>query len=236
MNIQDLQDQLRLHIRMRIGRRELTGSGLAHEAGFPQGHLSNFLNQRRGLSTESIDRLLAALGIGLLDLMNVQDIQRRAVLPSSDRGEEMVAIVAPENAALARFTAPQVLDRLSFSKSFLRRLKSDDVEGRGDWLRFVVVRGEAHLGLDRGAARRSHAHLLIDRHYNSLHPYRRRQRNVYLASFSGQCRVGDLSLLDDHLVLRPHEREQAVEGVRIERGRTYSGYVIGRVCHVGQEV
>jgi hypothetical protein len=64
MTIQDLQDQLRAHIRARIGRGELTGSALAHQASLPQGHLSNFLNSRRGLSLESMDRLMGALHLG----------------------------------------------------------------------------------------------------------------------------------------------------------------------------
>jgi hypothetical protein len=43
MRLHDLQDKLRAHIRARIDRGELTGTGLSHEAGFQQGHLSNFL-------------------------------------------------------------------------------------------------------------------------------------------------------------------------------------------------
>ena len=73
MTLLDLQDQLRAHIRARIGRGELTGTMLARNAEFPQGHLSNFLNSRRGLSLESMDRLLDALGIGILDLMDSRD-------------------------------------------------------------------------------------------------------------------------------------------------------------------
>ena len=61
MRLRDLQDRLRAHIRARISRRELTGSSLSRQAGFQQGHLSNFLNSRRGLSLESMDRLLETL-------------------------------------------------------------------------------------------------------------------------------------------------------------------------------
>jgi hypothetical protein len=37
MRLHDLQDKLRAHIRARIDRGELTGTGLSHEAGFQQG-------------------------------------------------------------------------------------------------------------------------------------------------------------------------------------------------------
>ena len=79
MTFLTLQDQLRDHIRARIRRKELTGSGLARAAGFPQGHLSNFLNARRGLSLESMDRLLQTLGIEVLDLVSADDIQGRSL-------------------------------------------------------------------------------------------------------------------------------------------------------------
>ena len=72
MRLQDLQDELRAHIRARIDRGELTGTGLSREAGFQQGHLSNFLNARRGLSLESMDRLLETLNIGVLDLADLK--------------------------------------------------------------------------------------------------------------------------------------------------------------------
>src|ERR1035438_10555812 len=78
MRLQDLQDKLRAHIRARIDRGELTGTGLSREAGFQQAHLSNFLNARRGLSLESMDRLLDTLNIGVLDLADLKDIERRA--------------------------------------------------------------------------------------------------------------------------------------------------------------
>src|SRR5579863_9580617 len=123
MNFQNLQDELRVHIRARIGRGELTGSGLARAAGFPQGHLSNFLNFRRGLSLESMDRLLETLGIGVIDLIGSEEIQRRAVPYETDEDVEQVALVARENATLARFTPEQILETRGFSKSFLRRLK-----------------------------------------------------------------------------------------------------------------
>ena len=123
MNLQDLQDQLRTHIRARIGRGELSGVTLARAADFPQGHLSNFLNARRGLSLESMDRLLETLDIGVLDLVDTGDIQRRFVLPRAGDAVEKIAVVSAENAALARFAPDQILETRSFNKSFLRRLK-----------------------------------------------------------------------------------------------------------------
>ena len=77
MRLHDLQDKLRAHIRARIERGEMTGSRLSHAAGFQQGHLSNFLNARRGLSLESMDRLLETLNLSVLDLADLKEIEQR---------------------------------------------------------------------------------------------------------------------------------------------------------------
>lgn len=231
-----LQDQLRDHIRARIRRRELTGSGLARAAGFPQGHLSNFLNARRGLSLESMDRLLDTLGIEVLDLMSAEEVRRRGPRRAAQQGEEAVAVVALENAGRARFTPEQVLETRAFSKAFLRRMRPGNDNDRADWLRFVLVK------LDLENARAifplpiASATLLLDRHYSSLEPYRRLQPNLYAVSLGGRCKAGYLSLLENNLVLRNRDPRHELESVRVAPGRSYSQYIIGRVCHVALEV
>jgi len=232
MTIQDLQDELRSQVRARIARGDLTGSELARDAGFPQGHLSNFLNSRRGLSLESMDRLLRALKVGVLDLVSDEELQQRA----PPRGEvEPVAVVSAENAALARFRADQVLEMRSFNAAFLRRLKPRVAVDRSDWQRFVLVRldGRSASGMFSFAVG---ATLLVDRHYSSLQPYRRMHPNLYAVQIAERCVAAYISLCDNCLVLRPHGADPQVEIVRLARGRSYADYVIGRVCHVGLEV
>src|SRR5579864_5696999 len=140
MTIQDLQDELRCQVRARISRGDLTGSELARNAGFPQGHLSNFLNSRRGLSVESMDRLLQALRIGVLDLIGGESLQPRALAGDGCDAVESVAIVAAEHATRARFRADQVLGTRCFKTAFLRRLKPRVAVDRRDWLRFVLIK------------------------------------------------------------------------------------------------
>ena len=234
MTLYDLQEQLRRHIRARIGRGELTGVGLARAADFPQGHLSNFLNARRGLSLESMDRLLETLGIGILDLVNKKELQRHVGLPARE-GVERIAMISAANASLARFSPEQILGTRSFNKSFLQRLKPRSAEDRHDWLRFVVIKLRL-TGIPLLALRSASAVLLIDRHYSSLDPYRRFQPNMYVVRAGGRCTMGYLSLVENYLLVRPRDPQQEVEAIRIEGGRSYSEYVVGRVCHVGVEV
>ena len=79
MRITDLEDNLRAHIWARIHRGELTGSGLSRDAGFQQAHMSNFLNARRGLSPEAMDRLLDVLQVDVLDLADPEELRLRAL-------------------------------------------------------------------------------------------------------------------------------------------------------------
>jgi transcriptional regulator with XRE-family HTH domain len=236
MTIKDLQDQLRNHIRARMHRGEWTGSSLSRQAGFQQGHLSNFLNGRRGLSVEAMDRLLEILDIGVLDLLGADDIERRVMLPGPAAKVENIAMVSAENAVLARFSANQILETHSFRRSFLRKLKPNDAGGRIDWLRFVLIKLDARSVGGALPLEISQVTLLIDRHYSSLRPYRRSRPNLYALCLQQRCFLGYVSLAGDQVVLRPHDPRAAVEVVRIERGRSYSEYIVGRVCYVGAEM
>jgi hypothetical protein len=80
------------------------------------------------------------------------------------------------------------------------------------------------------------ATLLLDRHYSSLLPYRPAQPNLYAVSIGGRCKAGYVSFLENHLVLRTRDLRQELESVRVRPGRSYSQYIIGRVCHVALEV
>jgi hypothetical protein len=234
MTIQDLQDQLRAYIRARIGRGELTGSALARRASLPQGHLSNFLNSRRGLSLESMDRLLVALHLGVLDLVGSKFAHLRPQRRAGDNVEP-VAVISAEHAALARFASDQVLETRNFKKSYLRKLKLRAAVDRSDWLRFVLIKLD---GRNSGGffPRPTATTLLVDRYYNSLEPYRRSQPNLYALSFAGRCVAAQISICDNCLMLRPREPRQPIEVVRIEPGRSYSDYIVGRICQVGLEV
>ncbi len=236
MTFLSLQDQLRDHIRSRIRRRELTGSGLARAAGFPQGHLSNFLNFRRGLSLESMDRLLQTLDIGVIDLIGSDEIQRRAVPYESDQNVEQVPLVALENALRARFAPEQILETRGFSRKLLRQLKTSQQHHRSDWRRFVLLQPDTPAARELFSRDITAATVLIDRHYTSLAPYRRTHPNLYAVNFGESCLAGYLAFVEDSLVVRTRDPHRPLQSVRITAGRSYAQYIIGRVCQVGLEV
>ena len=78
--------------------------------------------------------------------------------------------------------------------------------------------------------------LLIDRHYNSLQPYRRGELNISAVQVKNVCKIRYIEMFGDNLVLRPHNQSYGVEIVSLEKGQTAADYLIGRVCYVGMEM
>ena len=236
MLFQDLQDQLRTYIRARLSRREWTGSGLCEQAGFQPAHLSNFLNGRRGLSLELMDRLMNALQLDIVDLLNDTELRRVTVQSPPDSAFEGVALVSSADAALLpRLRHEQVRETLNFRRTFLHRLKPGLVGDRSDWQRFVLVKVDSENG--RGMLPRipPGAILLLDRHYNSLQPYRRFQPNVYAVKVDGNCVFRYVTVEGDRVILRPHSLEWPIQLLTVEGGQSYSDYIVGRVCYMGAE-
>src|SRR5712675_2103214 len=92
MKFRVLQDNLRRTIWERIGEGGLTGLRLAQQTGFKQAHISNFLNKKRGLSLEGMDKVLAVQHLSVLDLLDPTEVNKRASIlpPSSDEFENVL--------------------------------------------------------------------------------------------------------------------------------------------------
>jgi len=81
MKFQALQENLRKALWERIQEGDLTGLRLARETGFKQAHISNFLNRKRGLSIEGMDKVLNVERLSVLDLLDPSEINKRASIP-----------------------------------------------------------------------------------------------------------------------------------------------------------
>ena len=82
MKFKTLQDNLRKILWERIDSGELTGLRLAQQTGFKQAHISNFLNRKRGLSIEGMDKVLSVQHLSVLDLLDPAEVNKRAsILP-----------------------------------------------------------------------------------------------------------------------------------------------------------
>src|ERR671924_1546030 len=181
MKVKALHENLRKALVARISARELTGLKLAHQTGFKQAHISNFLNRKRWLSLEGMDRMLSVQNLSVLDLLDPAEVSKRASIPapSDDQFENVLLVESSIAAAEPLITRENVKDILKFKKSFLKRLRPEMVSERGQWHRFVLIKVDAREGMSMYPRLLPGATALIDRHYNSLKPYHKNAPNMY---------------------------------------------------------
>jgi Peptidase S24-like len=237
MKFRTLQENLRKALWERIDAGELTGLHLAARTGFKQAHISNFLNRKRGLSLEGMDKVLSVQHLSVLDLIDSNEVNKRAsVFPSSEREFDSVVVVDPEIAAFhAVIVSMHVKETLRFKKSFLKRLKTEMEGGRSGWERFVIIKMDTQGGMSMYPRTMPGAFVLIDRHYNSLIPYHKGEKNIYAVRRGKSCKVRYVEILDNNLILRPHNSDYPIELISLTGGQRTGDYIVGRVCYVGAE-
>ena len=236
MKFKVLQENLRKELRKRIEARQLTGLKLAKQTKFKQAHISNFLNKKRALSLEGMDKVLAVQNLSVLDLLDPDEVNARAsIMAPSDDAFENVPVVEGEIAAGDTLIMQRrVKDILKFKKGFLKRLK-EDATGRRDWQRFVIIKADGRDGMSMYPRLLPGATVLIDRHYNSLKPYRKHEQNMYAVKKDGSCTIKYVERAGRTLVLRPHNQAYPVDVIAMEKGKDFGDYIVGRVCHVAIE-
>ncbi|HJY87166.1 MAG TPA: LexA family transcriptional regulator [Candidatus Acidoferrales bacterium] len=238
MSFVSLQDSLRKELRKRIDAAELTGMELARRTGFTQAHISNFLNRKRGLKLSALDRMLKAIGLSLYDLLNPHELVRFAAVPAStDEAYAEVPLVTSAAAASSEVIVnEEVQELVKLRRALLNQIRSDLVApARKPWTRFVLIPADAKEGMSMWPRLNTGALLLIDRHYQSLRPYRKNDRNIYAVRKGDTCTVRYVEQSDCFLILRPHNPDYPVEVLGIPEGLTVSDLLIGRVAHIALE-
>lgn len=237
MKFQVLQENLRETLRGRIKGGDLTGLRLAQQTGFKQAHISNFLNRKRGLSLEGMDKVLAVQELSVLDLLDPDEVSKRATIfpPSEDEFQNIILTSGAVAATHPLVTSVDVKEIHKFKRSYLRHFKADIEGDRERWERFVMLRASPTDGMSMYPRLLPGALLLIDRHYNSAKPYRRSESNMYAVLKNGDCVVKYVETTPTQLILRPHNPAYPVEVITVEEGKTLSDYLVGRVCYIGIE-
>jgi hypothetical protein len=100
MKFRMLQENLRKALWESMDAGELTSLRLAERTGFKQAHISNFLNRKRGLSLEGMDKVLNVQHLSVLDLIDPVEVNKRAsILPPSEDEFDNVVVADPHIAA-----------------------------------------------------------------------------------------------------------------------------------------
>lgn len=236
MKFKVLQENLRNILWERIETGELTGLKLAQQTGFKQAHISNFLNRKRGLSLEGMDKVLQVQHLSVLDLLDPAEVNKRAtIVPPS--GDEFENIVLTDCAAAAQplIASMHVKEIYKFKKSFLRRLRAQTEGDRSHWLRFILIKLDARQAQPMQPRLQPGALLLLDRHYNALTPYRKGELNMYAVLKTDHCAIRYVELAGSDLLLRPQNQAAPIEVIPLDAGKSAHDYLAGRVCHIDLE-
>ncbi len=234
MNFTQMHERLRFELLRRIKRGSLSVSLLARQTGYGQAHLSNFLRSRRYLSLDAIDRILAAQHLSAADLLPAFNRME----PSPADGESStVPVVSHAVALFEPFVRPSaVFSLLHLPAPVLQSLRARASSSRRAWQRFVAVRIPSADALEMDPLVQPDAVVLIDRHYNSLVPYRPNRPNVYAVRHGPRLRISYVEFVSNRLVLRPHNIVFPVDLVETESAETPNDLLTGRVALILNEL
>jgi hypothetical protein len=237
MRFRNLQDNLRKTLLERIEEGQLTGLHLAEQTGFQQAHISNFLNRKRSLSLQAMDRVLGVQHLSVLDLIDPGEVNKRASIPppSEDEFDNIFVVDGAIAATRPLIMSMNVREIQKFKRSFLRKLRPEIADRCRDWERFVAIKADGDA-LSMYPRVLPGATVLIDRHYNSLQPYRKAELNMYAVYIKEQCKIRYVELAGSSVILRPHNQSYPVEVLSIAEGETLADYIVGRICYIGMEV
>jgi transcriptional regulator with XRE-family HTH domain len=237
MKFKSLQENLRKILQERISAGELTGLRLAEQTGFRQAHISNFLNRKRSLSMDGMDRVLNVQRLSVLDLLDPSEVNKRASLlaPSEDEFENVALVESEIAASQPLIMRMNVKEIHKFKSSFLRKLRSDLHGKRRAWERFVAIKADGD-SMSMYPRMLPGAVVLIDRHYNSVVPYRRDETNIYAVQTKERAKLRYVEVAGKNLVLRPHNTTYPVQVLPLDADDSAHDFIVGRACYVGMEI
>ena len=236
MNFQDLHEQLRLELLRRIDRGILTGTSLARQAGFQQAHISNYLNRKRSLSLDGLDRVLAAQNLTVDQIMPLELSAASSPIPSAE-SIDAIPIVSPSTAtdeAIVR--AESVIETVQVATSRLHANRSRPSPRQAHWQRFLAIRADEQQAAAMDPILPASAIVVLDRHYNSIAPYRAQQRTIYAVRSGAGLVLRYVDFDAGTLILRPLALAFPVQLLALAPHQTPADYLIGRVCLVIAEL
>jgi hypothetical protein len=233
MNFTQTHERLRLELLRRIQRGTVSVSLLARQTGFGQSHLSNFLHSRRQLSLQAMDSILAAQHMTASDL--IPAVYQRESLPA-DGESSAVPVVSHAAALFEPFIRPSAAQTMLFLPSgLLQSIRARVSNPRRAWQRFVAVRIPAADALPMEPLVLPEAIMLIDRHYNSLMPYRPNRPNLYAVRHGSHLTLRYVDFVTNRLVLRPHNITFPVNLIEVNSGEPPSELIVGRIALILNE-
>jgi hypothetical protein len=200
----------------------------------PQAHVSNFLNRKRALSLEGLDRVLASQNLTIEQILPIE-LNSVAAKVTGDTVE--VVPVVPASVAMdeARIPASAVIETVQVSASRLRDNRSRPSQKNATFQRFLAIRADAQQAAAMEPLLLPGAIAVLDRHYNSLAPYRAQQPTLYAVRSGSNLLIRFVEVDEGHLILRPYSAAFPIQLLPLASSESPSDYIVGRVCMVFSE-
>lgn len=233
MNFTQLQERVRSELLRRIERGTLSVSLLARQTGLGQPHISNFLHGRRGLSLATLDKILAAQRLSVIDLLPAPRLAQSAFL-SGQMGEVgHLPLVSHSVALFEPYLRPSSIQTLvPLPAASVQGLRERCTPARKQWERFVVIHLSAAEAQPMEPLLAPEALLVLDRHYISLRPYRDTpvsQPNLYAVRVGSELSIRYADVRAGRLILRPLSLLSPIEAHEPSAGETMNDLIVGRV-------
>jgi hypothetical protein len=143
----------------------------------------------------------------------------------------MVPLVsAPAAADERQISASAVIEALPLATSRLSDNRARPSPRSIGWQRFVALQVDAQQAAAMEPVLASGMIAVIDRHYNSIAPYRAHQPTLYAVRYGAGVLLRYVEFDDGRLILRPSAIDCAVQLITITANEMPSDYIVGRVC------
>jgi len=230
MNFSQLHERLRLEIWRRIDRGMLTSGLLARQTGLRASHISNFLHKKRRLSLDALDRVLSAQLLATEDLLVNPRMRMHSRNPDFS-SQELVPLVSAATAMSApAISGNSILELIPLPAGFFDHLRVKRAASRRHWQRLIAVRLSTAQAQPMDPVLKPGAIAVLDRHYNSLTPYRPPDLNVYALRLGNGLVFRYVTFEANRLILRPHSLDHPIEAIEIGPHEAPHDPIIGRVC------
>jgi hypothetical protein len=202
-----------------------------------QAHISNFLNRKRSLSLEGLDRVLNSQNLTIEQILPL-DLAAQSSTPIQISDPiEIVPVVSP-SAAMdeARISPSSIIETIQVSASRLHDNRARPSTKHAHWQRFLAIRADTQQSAAMDPLLAPGAIAVLDRHYNSLAPYRAHQSTLYAVRCGTALLLRFVDFDEGRLILRPYSRDFPVQLLPLATHETPGDYIIGRVCLVFSEL
>jgi hypothetical protein len=207
-------------------------------ASFSQAHISNFLNRKRSLSLEGLDRVLASQNLTIDQILPLDLTAAQSPIPTQPSDPiEIVPVVSP-SAAMdeVRISPAAIIETIQVSASRLHDNRARPSTKHAHWQRFLAIRADTQQSAAMDPLVSPGAIAVLDRHYNSLAPYRAHQPTLYAVRCGAALLLRFVDFDEGRLILRPYSRDFPVQLLPLATHETPADYIVGRVCLVFSEL